>query len=89
MSARIASQIRIRPCSQDFAYAQVVCEGWSVAGIAVRLGDDGSRQVEWPKTEGKRGATWPIVSPPPALRDQLEAEIIEAAEAAIARSGRR
>jgi hypothetical protein len=87
VSARLTSTIRVRPCNAGFAYAQIVCDGWSVSGIAVHL--DAERRVEWPQREGERGAKWPIVSPPPALRDQLEAEIIEAAEAAIARSGRR
>jgi hypothetical protein len=88
MTGRLATQIRVRPCNEGFAYASIVVDGWSVTGIAVRLDDDGAR-VDWPMRDGKAGAKWAIVSPPPHQREQIEQEIIEAARGAIGRSGRR
>jgi hypothetical protein len=79
LTARLAQQVRIRPVGDDFAFVSVVVHGWSVHGVKVR-----GRLVEWPENE-KNGKRYPIVTPPPEIRDQLEAEIATAYEQAIAR----
>jgi hypothetical protein len=80
---RLPQQVRIRPVGDDFAFASVVVDGWSVHGVRVP-GD----RIEWPESE-KNGRRYPIVTPPPEIRDQLEAEIATAYEMAIASRGGR
>jgi hypothetical protein len=69
----------VRLVGNDFAFASVVVDGWSVHGVKVY----GAGRIEWPITEDRQGRRWPIVTPPPAIRDQLEAEITAATEQAI------
>jgi hypothetical protein len=88
MTGRVASQIRLRPCGDNFAFASIGVDGWPVTGIAVRLDDNGAR-IDWPTRDGKCGTKWPIVSPPPGQRDQLELRSFEAVEGAICRVTRR
>jgi hypothetical protein len=69
-----ATTIRVRLLGDKFAYVSIVCAGWSISGIRVRGG-----WVEWPMTDGK-GGRYPVVAPPPELRDQLEEEIVDAVQ---------
>jgi hypothetical protein len=72
---RLAQQIRVRPVGDAFAFVSVVVHGWSVHGVRVR-GD----RIEWPESE-KNGRRYPIVTPPPEIREQLEQEIAAALRA--------
>jgi hypothetical protein len=80
LSARLAQQIRVRLVGKDFAYASIVVDGWSVHGIRVFGGPEG---IEWPATNDRHGRRWPVVTPPPGIRGQLEGEILTVAEQAI------
>jgi hypothetical protein len=84
---RVAQQIRIRPVGDSFAFASVVVDGWSVSGIRITAFPDDTK-VEWPKSEAKNGGHYPVVTPPPEIRDQLEDEIAAAYDQAIARGVR-
>jgi hypothetical protein len=85
---RLAQQIRIRPAGDGFAFASIVAAGWSITGIRVRAADDGSCSIDWPFRETDRGERFPIASPPPEIRNQLEAEIAAAYRQALARRRR-
>jgi hypothetical protein len=87
-ASRLAQQIRIRPCGDGFAYAAIVASGWSITGIRVRVGDDGSYAIEWLHRETERGERFPVATPPPEIRDQLEDEIAAAYHQAIDRRRR-
>ena len=73
----------------DFAYASLVTNGWSVSGIRLRRTPTGRVEVLWPTAEGSDGRVWPVLSPPPHLRDALEELLGEALERASSGNGHR
>ncbi len=85
-SVGAAEQIRVRPVGDGFAYASLVCGGWSVSGIRVRACEDGPR-IEWPYSESSSGRRFSVVVPPAGLRERLEAQIAAAFRVACARAG--
>ena len=80
MPAPSIAHVRVCLVGDGFAFAQVAVNGWSVSGIRVNRG-----LVEWPRSAAKNGATYPLVTPPPEIRDQIEAEILAACERALGR----
>jgi hypothetical protein len=85
VTPRLAQQIRIRPAGDGFAFASIVAAGWSITGIRVKADDDGSCVIEWPHRETDRGERFPIATPAPEIRDQLEQEITDGYRQALAR----
>jgi hypothetical protein len=81
---RLAQQIRVRPVGDDFAFVNIVASGWSITGIRVHA-ENGSCTIKWPFRETDRGQRFPIATPPPEIRDQLEQEVAEAYKQAVAR----
>jgi len=72
MAATITS-IPVRSVGDNFAFVHLVVDGWSIHGIRVRHG-----AVEWPTRADERGKVWPVATPPPEIRDQLERAILDA-----------
>ncbi len=90
MSARpfagAAEQIRIRPVGDRFAYAPLVCGGWPASGVRIGAHKGGHR-IEWPFT-GSVGERYPLVGPPPGLRQRLEGQTATACVRATGRPAR-
>jgi hypothetical protein len=84
MTARLASQIRVRPCGEGFAFGSIVVDGWSISGIRIRGPVYGDCLVDWRVSESK-GTRYPVATPPPGIRDRLEQEIVAAYEAVTGR----
>ena len=76
----LVDRIAVRPCGGGSAYVSIRAGGWHVTNVRVqRIGD--ACRVTWPYTESG-GQRYAVCTPPPEIRDVLEAAIINAFEEA-------